>query len=114
MAFEITWGDMPRFSPAAIIVDSNRFFARRQPLERLLGCTKQLARRFSRDTRPRAVDVGPSFRFRASSQLKFPMGGGVSTHLDITSHSCVVARNDHGVLGARPPIGLLVCRIVAD
>jgi len=41
MAFEITWGDMPRFSPAAIIVDSNRFFARRQPLERLLGCTKQ-------------------------------------------------------------------------
>jgi len=27
------------------------------------------------------------------------MGGGVSTHLDITNHLCVVARNPSGVLG---------------
>ena len=46
------------------------------------------------------------------------MGGGVSTHLDITNHLCVVARNDYGVLGAPAtharlsvclPIGLQDC-----
>ena len=70
-------------------------------------------------TRPGRRPTHP-FRFRASSQLKSPMGGGVSSHLDITSHLCVVARNDYGVLGAPAThtrlsaTCLMVCRIVAD